>query len=177
MLTSDFDFELPPERIAQQPLPRGESRLLVLSDNGELHHTTIQQIPELLRPGDLLVLNNTRVIPARLSATTGEGRAKVEILLAEKTDTLVWLALTKPGRRTRPGTRLQLNDGLEAEVLEKLDGGLHRLRFSEPLEPHLERIGVTPLPPYIRRQAQPQDRDRYQTVYASRPGASSRRAS
>lgn len=171
MFTADFDFELPPDRVAQQPLKRGKSRLLVLSVSRDSQDHTISQLPRLLRPGDLLVLNNTRVIPARLSATTIDTHAKVEVLLARKVDALTWLGLTKPGRRTRPGARLELGAGLELEVLEKLSGGLHRLRFSEPIDSHLERVGSVPLPPYIRRPVQPEDRARYQTVYASRPGA------
>jgi S-adenosylmethionine:tRNA ribosyltransferase-isomerase len=171
MFTSDFDFDLPPDRIAQFAQARGESRLLVLSDNGELRHSMINRFPEMLHPGDLLVVNNTRVIPARLTATGGNDRLKVEIFLAQKLDPSTWACLTKPGRRTPPGAELKLGAGLEAKVVEKLTGGLHRIQFSEPIESHLERIGSVPLPPYIRRPVEAEDQNRYQTVYASHSGA------
>ena len=167
MLTRDFDYELPEERIAQEPAPRGESRLLVLDAEGPQRHRRVRDLPGLLRPGDLLVLNDTRVIPARLYGRRGEGR--MEILLVEKLGDLEWEALVRPGRRARPGTEI-LFEGLAAEVLDKREDR-YRLRFSEPVESHLDRLGHIPLPPYIHRPDEASDRDRYQTVFARTPGA------
>lgn len=193
MLTRDFDYELPGERIAQRPAPRGESRLLVLDAAGAGRHRRVDDLPSLLRPGDLLVLNDTRVIPARLIARRtavaggirGDGDAsggRVELLLVEKVEGEIegaatadgreWDALVKPGRRARPGVRLQLDGDLFAEVVgEPAADGRRRVRFSAPIEPHLDRLGHVPLPPYIKRPDEAADRDRYQTVYARRPGA------
>jgi S-adenosylmethionine:tRNA ribosyltransferase-isomerase len=172
MLTSDFDYELPPSSIAQEPAPRGESRLLVLDREGPERHARVRDLPRLLRPGDLLVLNDTRVIPARLyGRRAGAGSAALELLLVEKTGEREWDALVKPGRRARPGTVIELDAGLAAEVVAKDPDGRHRLRFSEPVEPHLDRLGHIPLPPYIHRPDTPADRERYQTVYARAPGA------
>jgi S-adenosylmethionine:tRNA ribosyltransferase-isomerase len=172
VLTSSFDYELPPSSIAQEPAPRGESRLLVLDREGPERHARVRDLPRLLRPGDLLVLNDTRVIPARLyGRRAGEGGAAMELLLVEKTGEREWDALVKPGRRARPGTVIELDAGLAAEVVAKDPDGRHRLRFSEPVEPHLDRLGHIPLPPYIHRPDTPEDRERYQTVYARSPGA------
>jgi S-adenosylmethionine:tRNA ribosyltransferase-isomerase len=170
VLTRDFDYELPPESIAQQPVPRGESRLLVLDREGAERHRRVRDLPELLRPGDLLVLNNTRVIPARLFGRR-PGGGQIEILLTGKAGERDWDALVKPGRRARPGTVIELDAGLTAEVIEKEESGRHRLRFCEPVEPHLDRLGHVPLPPYIQRPDDAADRERYQTVYARHPGA------
>jgi S-adenosylmethionine:tRNA ribosyltransferase-isomerase len=167
VLTRDFDYELPEERIAQEPAPRGESRLLVLDAEGPQRHRQVRDLPTLLLPGDLLVLNDTRVIPARLYGRLGEG--KMEVLLVEKLDDREWEALVRPGRRARPGTEIVF-EGLSAEVGDKREDR-YRLRFSEPVEPHLDRLGHIPLPPYIHRPDQPADRDRYQTVFARTPGA------
>ena len=170
MLTSDFDYDLPEERIAQEPAPRGESRLLVLDAEGPDRHRRVRDLPALLRPGDLVVLNDTRVIPARLFGRRGEG--KMEVLLVEKLEKLgdrEWEALLRPGKRAKPGTRIDF-DELSAEVIEKREDR-YRLRFSEPVEPHLDRLGHIPLPPYIHRPDEAADRERYQTVFARTPGA------
>jgi S-adenosylmethionine:tRNA ribosyltransferase-isomerase len=185
MRVRDFDYHLPEDRIAQEPAPRGESRLLVLDAEGAGRHRRVGDLPELLRPSDLLVVNDTRVIPARLygrRVMEGEGGhgARVEVLLVERAadtpdEAPEWEVLARPGRKTRPGTRLRFDGGsgdvLAAEVLAKLGDGRHRLRFSEPVEPWLERLGHVPLPPYIKRPDRPEDRERYQTVFAERPGA------
>jgi S-adenosylmethionine:tRNA ribosyltransferase-isomerase len=174
MLTSDFDYELPSDRIAQHPAPRGESRLLVLDREGPDRHRHVRDLPELLRSGDLLVLNNTKVIPARLFGRRffeGAGGGQIEILLTARAGDRDWDALLKPGKRAKVGTMIVLDETLTAEVLEKEETGRHRLRFSEPIEPHLERLGHMPLPPYIQRADQAEDRDRYQTVWAKTPGA------
>jgi len=173
VLTSDFDYDLPPASIAQEPAPRGESRLLVVDRPAPERHSRVRDLPRLLRPGDLLVLNDTRVIPARLYGRSAGG-GKMEILLIERTAEREWEALVKPGKRARPGALIEIAEGLAAEVLEKREeGAAHRylLRFSEPIEPHLERLGHIPLPPYIHRPDTPEDRERYQTVYARSPGA------
>lgn len=170
MLTRDFDYELPPDRIAQHPAPRGESRLLVLDREGPERHRRVSDLPQLLRPGDLLIINDTRVIPARLFGRRSGG-GQIEILLTGKAGEREWDALVKPGRRARPGTAIELDEGLTAEVIEKEESGRHRLRFSEPIEPHLERLGHMPLPPYIQREDEAEDRERYQTVWARNPGA------
>ncbi|HZI63647.1 MAG TPA: tRNA preQ1(34) S-adenosylmethionine ribosyltransferase-isomerase QueA [Thermoanaerobaculia bacterium] len=171
MLVADFDYHLPDDRIAQHPAPRGESRLLVLDAEGDERHRRVRDLPDLLQPGDLLVVNDTRVLPARLLGRRAATGARVELLLAEQRSPTEWEALAKPGRRTRPGERLRFADGLEAEVVAKGDDGRHRLRFSEPVEPHLERLGHVPLPPYIKRPDSPADRQDYQTIFARRPGA------
>ncbi|HSG41024.1 MAG TPA: tRNA preQ1(34) S-adenosylmethionine ribosyltransferase-isomerase QueA [Thermoanaerobaculia bacterium] len=170
MLTSDFDYHLPPERIAQEAVPRGESRLLVLDRTSPDRHARVRDLPRLLRPGDLLVLNDTRVIPARLYGRRGSG-GKMEILLIERRGEREWDAWVKPGRRAQPGTVIEFDAGLSAEVVDKREDGRHLLRFTEPVEPHLDRLGHIPLPPYIHRPDTPEDRERYQTVYARHPGS------
>jgi S-adenosylmethionine:tRNA ribosyltransferase-isomerase len=173
VLTRDFDYDLPPASIAQEPAPRGESRLLVLDRQGSDRHARVRDLPRLLRPGDLLVLNDTRVIPARLHGRSAGG-GKMEILLLERLADREWEALVKPGRRARPGSLIRIEEGLAAEVVDKREDGpshRYRLRFSEPIEPHLDRLGHIPLPPYIHRPDTPEDRERYQTVFARRPGA------
>jgi len=191
LLTRDFDYSLPAEAIAQQPAPRGASRLLVLDREGEERHRRISDLPALLRPGDLLVVNDTRVLPARLYGRVagGESRAsrELELLLVEGLSEREWEVLARPGRRARPGAVIEISEhagigdegkgatgpgsGIFAEVVALAGDGRRRVRFSEPIEPHLERLGHVPLPPYIRRPDQPADRERYQTVYARRPGA------
>ena len=165
--TSDYDYDLPPEAIAQHPGTRGESRLLVVD------RTTVEQpfstLPDLLDPGDLLVVNDTRVIPARLRARRPTG-GQVEILLIERAAQAEWWCLLRPGRRMARGGRLAVDGGPEARIEERADGRF-RLRFDEPIGTLIESIGHVPLPPYIDRPAAPRDRERYQTVYATRQGA------
>lgn len=165
--TSDFDYDLPPEAIAQHPGERGESRLLVLGrTTGERRFA---ELPDLLDPGDLLVVNDTRVIPARLRARRPTG-GRVEILLVEREESASWWCLLRPGRRLPPGAPLVVEGGPSARVEGRADGRF-RLTFEQPIEPLLKEIGETPLPPYIDRPVEPRDRERYQTVYAARPGA------
>jgi S-adenosylmethionine:tRNA ribosyltransferase-isomerase len=184
LLTRDFDYPLPAEAIAQQPAPRGASRLLVLDREGEARHRGIADLPALLRPGDLLVVNDTRVLPARLHGRVagGESRAsrELELLLVESLGEREWEVLARPGKRARPGAVIEISDpgrgagagsGVFAEVMALAGDGRRRVRFSEPIEPHLDRLGHVPLPPYIRRPDQATDRERYQTVYARRLGA------
>lgn len=166
--TSDFDYRLPREAIAQQPGRRGESRLLVVVDETILERP-FGALPDLLDPGDLLVVNDTRVIPARLRALRPTG-GRVEILLVERAAEAEWWCLLRPGRRLARDARLLVDGGPAARIEEREDGRF-RLRFDEPIGPLLETIGDVPLPPYIDRPAAAQDRDRYQTVYAAKPGA------
>ncbi len=175
--TSDFDFELPESAIAQRPVERGRSRLLVTGapetseagDGGR--HRSIGDLPQILRPGDLLVVNDTRVLPARVFARRRPEGGRIELLLVEKLGTRTWEALVRPARRARPGVVLELDGGLGAEVIAVGDGGRRHLRFATEIEPHLERFGHVPLPPYIRRGDEATDRESYQTVFARHPGA------
>jgi S-adenosylmethionine:tRNA ribosyltransferase-isomerase len=168
---ADFDFELPAERIAQTARPRGESRLLVLDREGSDRHRSIADLPALLAPGDLLVVNDTRVIPARIFATLEPGGARIELLLVEKLGPRLWDALARPGRKARPGARLRLAPGLAATVVDKLGDGRHRLELDAEIEPRLAEIGHVPLPPYIDRPDEAADRERYQTIFARSDGA------
>lgn len=171
MLVDDFDYHLPEDRIAQDPAPRSDSRLLVVDAEGEGRHRRIGSLPDLLAPGDLLVVNDTRVIPARLFARRVPTGGRIELLLAEKIAETEWTCLVKPGRKARPGTRLHLHPELEAEVTARGEDGRHTVRFSRPIEPFLDEIGHVPLPPYIHRPDRPEDRRRYQTVFARHAGA------
>jgi S-adenosylmethionine:tRNA ribosyltransferase-isomerase len=168
--TSDFNYELPEEAIAQQPAnPRDSSRLLVLQrERGTLTHTIFREIDRFISPGDLLVLNNTRVIPARLHGNKIPTGGQVEILLLRPIEGTVWEAMVG-GRRINAGLRIQIDQSLEAEVIEHLGGARRVVRFSRSLEPMLSRIGQLPLPPYIHSPIE--DPERYQTVYAQHPGS------
>jgi S-adenosylmethionine:tRNA ribosyltransferase-isomerase len=176
MNTSDFDYSLPPEYIAQTPLePRDSSRLMVLDrQSGQITHTVFRQIGQFLHTGDLLVVNETRVIPARLYAHKTDSGGRVELLLLKQVDPLTWEALAG-GKGLYTGRRLHLESPADnisapdAEVVEVLEGPRRLVRFSEPLEPYLARIGHMPLPPYIHTALA--DPERYQTVYATQPGS------
>ncbi len=170
MKTTDFDYELPQERIAQTPVsPRHNSRLLVLDrDADTLEHTIFWDIDRYLKPGDLLVINETRVIPARIFARKKPGGGKAELLLLDKLDDVIWTALGG-GKGLTPGRELSIADGPDVTVLETLDGPKRKIRFAEPIEPYLNSIGHVPLPPYIHTQLD--DPERYQTVYANEPGS------
>lgn len=171
---SDFYFELPTELIAQDPLAdRSASRLLVLhKDTGEREHRTFRDIVEYLRPGDCLVLNNTKVIPARLMGVKADTGAAVEILLLKRRSENVWETLVKPGKKARPGAVISFGEGsLKGTVSDVLDGGnrLIRFEFEGIWEEVLDRLGEMPLPPYITHKLQ--DKNRYQTVYAKYEGS------
>jgi S-adenosylmethionine:tRNA ribosyltransferase-isomerase len=171
-----FDYHLPADRIAQTARPRGTSRLLVMDRaTGSVQHRPFSDLPDLLRPGDLLVRNDVRVRPARLYGRDAEGRL-VEIFLLGRRDESGrgWLALARPGRRARAGRRVRFDEGVEAEVAEVRDDGTRMVLFDRPLEDAwLSRFGHTPLPPYIRREPgapdRPEDRAAYQTVFAREP--------
>ncbi len=169
MNTSDFDYSLPASSIAQTPLePRDSSRLLVLKrDTGELDHRNFRDLGDYLRSNDLLVLNRTRVIPARIYARKPTG-GRVELLLLRRRDLLRWEALVG-GKGLRVGSKLRVDDGPEATILEFLDGAERLLLFSEPIEPYFPKVGHVPLPPYIHEKLA--DPERYQTVYAREPGS------
>ena len=171
MKTSEFDYVLPPELIAQQPLAdRAASRMMVVDRaTGEIRHEEFRHLGRYLRAGDLLVLNDTKVIPARIWSR----EPKVELLLVEKIGVDRWTALVKPGKRAKPGATLQFHDGVTAVVEGESDFGGRILRFSGDVESYLSAHGVAPLPPYIKRTEQSlvADRDRYQTIFARTPGA------
>jgi len=184
--TSEFDYDLPPELIAQTPIePRDASRLMVVHrDTGQIEHRTFRDIVEYLRPGDLLVLNQTRVLPARLFGHKAATGGRVELLLLNHRNTHTWEALVR-GRRLRPGTAIELaatgDEGQEvragahasprisATIVGEAESGGRLVRFEQPIEPLLEELGVVPLPPYIHEPLQ--DAERYQTVYGRIEGS------
>ncbi len=169
--THDFDYDLPPEYIAQSPAePRDSARLMVLDrSTGMITHAIFRDLGRFLRSGDLLVVNRTRVIPARLFARKIPTGGKVELLLLRREGPGVWQAMVR-GRGLRPGVRLQVEGGPQAEIVAQLDGPLRRIRFAAPLnDRQLEAVGHVPLPPYIHRPLE--NPERYQTVYAREPGS------
>jgi S-adenosylmethionine:tRNA ribosyltransferase-isomerase len=182
--TADFNFDLPPELIAQTPASaRDDSRLLVL-DRGtdELRHSVFKNLPRFLRSGDVLVLNDSRVIPARLAALNSRSGSEFEVLLIEENRSNVWWALIRPAKRAPLHTELRIKDragqltAISATVIEASAGGLRRLLFqsAKPINVLLSDVGQMPLPPYIRRGScgtTAQDFERYQTVYAHLPGS------
>ncbi|MEA3350397.1 MAG: S-adenosylmethionine:tRNA ribosyltransferase-isomerase, partial [Chloroflexota bacterium] len=170
MKTIDFDYDLPEEYIAQTPVePRDCSRLLVLQrDSDTLEDVIFRDLGGFLNPNDLLVLNQTRVIPARLYARKIPTGGRVELLLLRRAETQVWESLVG-GKGLVPGKQIQLEDGPRAEILADLGGPRRLVRFSEPLTPYLDEIGHVPLPPYIHTHLD--DPERYQTVYAREPGS------
>ena len=174
MKTSDFYYDLPEELIAQDPLEdRSSSRLLVLDKKtGETEHHVFREIVNYLDPGDCLVINDTKVIPARLIGAKEETGAKIEVLLLKRGADDVWETLVKPGRKAKPGTRISFGDGLlTGEVVDIVDEGNRLIRFEYEgiFEEILDRLGQMPLPPYITHQLK--DKDRYNTVYAEHPGS------
>lgn len=174
MNKSDFYFDLPQELIAQDPLAdRSASRLLMLDKNtGATEHHVFREIIDYLRPGDCLVLNNTKVIPARLMGVKEDTGATIEVLLLKRREKDVWETLVKPGKKAKPGTRLTFGDGsLKAEVLDVVEEGNRLIRFFYEgiFEEVLDRLGEMPLPPYITHKLQ--DKNRYQTVYAKYEGS------
>ncbi|MSR06725.1 MAG: tRNA preQ1(34) S-adenosylmethionine ribosyltransferase-isomerase QueA [Gemmatimonadetes bacterium] len=173
MSTTDFDYLLDPALIAQRPLDdRAASRLLVLHrDSGAIEHRTFRDFPGLLRSGDLLIRNTSRVIPARLSGTRDNGKP-AEILLVHPDADGSWVAMVRPGGKLKAGKTITFGDSGSVEIGETLGGGLRRVRFTGVRPDELmRRHGVTPLPPYIDRPAEPGDVERYQTVYAREDGS------
>lgn len=174
--TADFDYQLPAELIAQSPSERRDgSRLLVLDRaTGALRHRVFAELVELVRPGDALVLNETRVFPARLRGTrAGGGAAEVLLLHPSTAGPELWLAMVRPGAKLRTGRRVMVGDGLWVEIVDQLESGerLVRLHSPLPLDEALQRFGEVPLPPYVRHRPTEEDRERYQTVYARERGS------
>ena len=174
MELKDFYYELPQELIAQDPLEdRASSRLMVLErKTGKITHRTFRDITGYLRPGDCLVLNNTKVIPARLLGSREETNAGIEVLLLKRREKDVWETLVKPGKKARPGTRISFGEGLlTGEVLDVVEEGNRLIRFQYEgiFEEVLDRLGQMPLPPYITHPLK--DKNRYQTVYAKYEGS------
>ena len=174
MKTSDFYFDLPEELIAQDPLEdRSASRLLVLNkETGETEHKIFRDIVNLINPGDCLVLNNTRVIPARLLGVKEDTGAHVEVFLLKKLTKDTWETLVKPGKKLKPGARVVFGDGLlKATILDTMEEGSRKVLFEYDgiFEEVLDKLGEMPLPPYITHKLK--DRDRYQTVYARYDGS------
>jgi len=172
MRTSDFDYHLPLELIAQTPIePRDASRLMVVHRaTGQIEHRLFRDVGEYLRPGDLLVANQTRVIPARLHGRKAGTGGKVELLLLARRDEQTWEALAG-GKGLRPGLRIEIAGGqLTAEIVAETESGGRLVRFDRPIEPLLDELGEVPLPPYVHKPLA--DRDRYQTVYARVEGSS-----
>jgi len=173
MKLTDFDYELPTHFIAQRPVePRDSSRLLVLDrSTGHISHRSFRDVLEYLNPGDTLVFNNSRVIPARLKGTIGEGDKHAEILLLKQLDDKTWEALVRPGRRLPQGAYVRLTDGQGLETMATVTGrhedGTRIIEFSNP--DALESMGEMPLPPYIK--ARLEDRERYQTIYSKIKGS------
>ena len=185
MRLEDFDFHLPAEQIAQRPLQRRDGSRLMRLHAGEVTHHHFHQLAELLHPGDLLVLNDARVMPARLLGKKAGTGGKAELLLArpasgsaehalgEAASAVEWFCLGQASKGLKPGAQLEFDAGLTAEVLESLGGGEYRVRFSAAgtLEAALEVAGRLPLPPYIERAPEAADRERYQTVFARHAGS------
>jgi S-adenosylmethionine:tRNA ribosyltransferase-isomerase len=163
---SDYQYDLPPELIADRPAPRREESRMMVIDRAskEIEHRRFSDLPVFLKPSDLLVLNDSRVIPARLHDATG----KIEILLLEQRDPLHWTGMVRPGKKMRVGGTIEVA-GTSASVIEILGDGTRLLAFAAP--PDLEHFGSMPIPPYFHRPADAQDRERYQTVYAREPGS------
>ena len=174
MKTSDFYYNLPKELIAQDPLEdRSSSRLLVLDKkNGDIEHHIFRDIVDFLNPGDCLVVNNTKVIPARLFGVKEGTQAKIELLLLKRKEHDIWETLVKPGKKARVGTRILFGDGLlTGEVIDVVEEGNRLIRFHYEgiFEEILDQLGQMPLPPYITHQLK--DKNRYQTVYAKHDGS------
>ncbi|MEO8382760.1 MAG: tRNA preQ1(34) S-adenosylmethionine ribosyltransferase-isomerase QueA [Acidobacteriota bacterium] len=171
MLRTDFSYELPEDRIAQEPRERGRSRLMVVTPPAMFEDDTFASFPWRLGAGDVLVINDTRVIPARLYARPkGEMKKPIEFLLTRERDPATWETWCRPAKRVRPGDTVVFSDTLQAEVIEKAEGTVV-IRFSGDLG-EIERLGIPPLPPYIQRsEPRESDREAYQTVYAAARGA------
>lgn len=174
MRTDELDYALPPDRIAQEPCdPRDAARLLVLDRaSGALHEDRFYNVARYLRAGDCLAMNDTRVIRARLHGRKATG-GRVEVFLLTERGPGLWEALVRPSAKVKPGTTVAFAGGVEAEAGEAIPGGRRLVRFNRPdVIARLEEIGEAPLPPYVHRDgADPRDAERYQTIYAAKPGA------
>jgi len=176
MKLSSFDYNLPLELIAKSPAEkRDASRLMVLHrDDGRVEHRKFSDIVEFLNPSDILVVNNTKVIPARLIGRKKQTGGEVEILLLRHESEKLWNCLVRPGRRLLPGAKVEFKEGLmAAEIVEHREGGQRLVRFTHQVDFYqtLEKVGQVPLPPYIDRKPMEADKNRYQTIYAKEEGA------
>ena len=176
MQLSDFDYDLPEDRIAQEPSPRRDGSRLMLVDraSGQIRHHAFSELPQLLTPQDLVVLNDTRVFPARLTGTAG--RRTIEVLLVREQTPGVWEVLLKPARKAPPGKKIRFGQGLRARVIHKTETPIRVVKFSpvDNLQEKIDQLGCIPLPPYIRRQDPKQggqDGERYQTVFGRERGS------
>lgn len=174
MLKSDFNFDLPEELIAQTPLKdRSSSRLMVLDkETGDIHHKIFKDIVDMIKPGDCIVINETKVLPARLIGARKDTGTRVEVLLLKRKENDTWETLVYPGKKARPGHIIEFGNGiLEAEVVEVLDDGNRIVKFNYEgiFEELLDKLGEMPLPPYIHEKLE--DKNRYQTVYAKNEGS------
>lgn len=174
MNVKDFDFYLPQEQIAQDPLEhRDMSKLMVLNrDTGDIQHRIFHDITEYLKPGDCLVINNTKVLPARLIGVKEETGAKIELLLLKRRENDIWETLVKPGRKAKKGVKISFGDGLlVGEIIDEVEEGNRLVQFTYEgiFEEILDKLGQMPLPPYITHQLE--DKNRYQTVYAKEEGS------
>ena len=172
MKVSDFSYHLPPELIAQSPLPdRSASRMLVVHrDSATLDDRHFRDLPEYLSPGDCLVINNSKVFPSRLFGHRPTG-GKVEVFLLKQLEPRLWTALVKPGRSLQRGAQILFTEQLTAEVVDRAELGERTIRFDGAIEDQLDQIGHIPLPPYIKRSDNQADHERYQTVYAQHSGS------
>jgi S-adenosylmethionine:tRNA ribosyltransferase-isomerase len=170
LLTADFDYELPPEYIAQSPIePRDASKLLVLDRKSKtIQHTQFHDIGSFINPGDVLVLNKTRVIPARIYAKKLLTGGSVELLLLRRENELVWEVLVG-GKGLYPGKKIRIEDYFEAEIIADKGGSRRLIKFTQPVEKMLPKVGHVPLPPYIHEPLE--NAERYQTIYAQEPGS------
>ncbi len=173
---SEFDLEVPEELVAQHPSKkRDECKLMVLNkESGDIEHKKFKDIIDYFNKGDVLVINNTKVFPARLYATKDKSDAKVEVFLLRELENDLWEAMVKPARKVRIGNKLIFSKEISCDVIDNTVSGGRVLRFeynSESLYPFIDKHGLSPLPPYIKREPIPSDKDNYQTVYASERGS------
>jgi len=172
----DFEYDLPKDRIAEYPVePRDSSKLMVVHRDTEcIDHRQFREIPEYLSPGDVLVLNDTRVFPARLMAVKDQTEAKVEVFLLRELERNIWEVLVNPARKVRIGNKLSITDKLQCDVIDNTVSGGRVVRFlyeGDRFYDIIENVGQAPLPPYIPRDAEPKDKETYQTVFAENRGA------
>jgi len=173
---SEFEMEIPDKLVAQNPADkRDHSKLMVLHRNDQaIEHKQFSDLPEYMRKGDVLVLNNTLVYPARIYAYKDKSEAKVEIFLLRELENDLWEAMVKPARKVRIGNKLHFGEGISCDVIDNTVSGGRVLRFEydvKSIYPFIDKMGMSPLPPYIKRESTEEDKERYQTVYAAERGS------
>ncbi|MFH1851129.1 MAG: tRNA preQ1(34) S-adenosylmethionine ribosyltransferase-isomerase QueA [Candidatus Neomarinimicrobiota bacterium] len=173
---ADFDYDLPEEFIAQYPAPqRDQSKLMVLNrETQQIEHTIFNEIDKYLRKNDLLILNKTKVFPARLFATKDRTDARVEVFLLRELENDLWEVMVRPARKVRIGNKLVFTENFHCDVIDNTVSGGRVVRFeyeNEAIYDIIDRIGISPLPPYIKRDPEPRDKERYQSVFAEERGA------